>query len=374
VHRQLSTAAAAWQADQRDEGGLYRGVRLHAAREWSAGHPGDANRLEAEFLDASEAAQARTLRDARTRARRFRLLAIGLAVLLVAAAVTGAVAVVQRGHARAEALRADVSTIAAYASTLPNDQRDTSLLLGVEGYELDPSDQTLGGLQAAVVQTPPGLDRIIRYPTPSDRPHLNHAGTLLAVPGLDGVVVYNIRTGAVVRTLHWSNGREWAVFSGDDKLVAAGGYDGEVAIWNLATGRPSGAPLRVGGSFAYPVFDPTDDNRVYTVTAGGQLSAWDRSDPQHPRRLVIGHFQGGNNSPPTPWTFVTISADGRSAPGVVDDVIQGPSSSAPSPRSTTCSVNMSPVTPAATSPAAGPMSRRERSGRSVICRTCSMSG
>src|SRR5262249_21777533 len=96
LHRHLADAAVAWQAAKHDEGDLYRGVRLHAARDWAASHPGDANRLETDFLTASEAAQDRNLRTARTTARRLRTLALGLAALLAVAIVAGGFAAWQR--------------------------------------------------------------------------------------------------------------------------------------------------------------------------------------------------------------------------------------------------------------------------------------
>ena len=100
VHRQLADAAAAWQADGRDDAGLYRGVRLHAARDWAAAHPGDANPLETDFLATSEAVEEQTVRGAVRTARRLRALAAGLLVLLVAAVVAGVLAVQQRSTAR----------------------------------------------------------------------------------------------------------------------------------------------------------------------------------------------------------------------------------------------------------------------------------
>ena len=63
LHRQLTDAAAAWQADGRDDAGLYRGVRLHAARDWAAAHPGDANPLEDRLPDRPpKPSQNQTLR------------------------------------------------------------------------------------------------------------------------------------------------------------------------------------------------------------------------------------------------------------------------------------------------------------------------
>jgi DNA-binding SARP family transcriptional activator/WD40 repeat protein len=310
LHRHLADAAMAWQAGERDEGDLYRGVRLHAARDWAASHPGDANQLETEFLTASEAAQERTLQTARSTARRLRALAVGLAALLAVAIVTGAIAAWQRSKARHEALQAEVSRLAGLARTLPADQHDLALLLGVQGFEMDPSDETAGGLQSALVQTPPGLDRIIRYRSPTFLPHLDHDGRLLAVAGTDGATVYDLSTGAVKQTMQWPHPREFAVFSGDDSLVAAGGSDGQIPIWDATTGQLSGKPLVVGGGISYALFDPTDNTRIYALTDAGVLTTWDRSDPQHPQQVgAARNFVSVVNGPIAP--LETISPDGR---------------------------------------------------------------
>lgn len=320
LHRQLANAAAAWQADDRDDAGLYRGIRLQAARDWASTHPGDANPIEAEFLAASEAAHERGLRAARRTARRMRSLAIGLAALLVVALVAGVLLAVQRSEtarqaklARERALQAETSRLATLARTLPNDQRDLALLMGVEGYRIEQSNETAGGLQAAVVQTPPGLDRIIRYRSATFGPHLDRTGQLLAVAGQDGTVtIYEVATGQVRQTLKWRGPREFATFSGDGKLVAAGGFDGQVAIWDLASGKLSGEPLKVGGNIARAIFDPKDATRVYAVTDEGELTTWDRhnlADPRQSRAPL--YFQRTSSLVTVGSPFVTVSRDGR---------------------------------------------------------------
>jgi DNA-binding SARP family transcriptional activator/WD40 repeat protein len=329
LHRQLREAAEAWEADNRDDAGLYRGVRLQTARDWAASHPGDPNPTEAEFLTASEAARERTLLTARRTARRLRSLAGGLAALLVLAVIAGVLLAVQRSEtrkqanlARARELQEETSRLATLARTLPDDQRDLALLLGAEGYRIAQSDETTGGLQAAVQQTPPGLERIIRYRSPSLGAHLDHTGQRLAVPGQDGTVtIYDVASGRVEHTLRWPRPREYAAFSADDRLVAAGGFDGQVAIWDTITGRQSGRPLVVGGNRAWAVFDPIDATRMFAVTDTGQLTTWDRHDPEHPRQVGTTYYFAGGDAEGDP-SFVTVSRDGRFI--AAGDAVAGP--------------------------------------------------
>jgi WD40 repeat protein len=200
--------------------------------------------------------------------------------------------------------------LATLARTLPNDQRDLALLLGAQAYQLQPSDESTGGLQAAVVQTPPGLDRIIRYRSATLLPQLDPTGRMLAVAGADGTVtITNVATGHLVRTLTYPRPRQYAVFSGDSNLVAAGGFDGNIAVWDAHTGKQSGVPLKVGGGIAWAMFDPTDDTRLYAVTDTRELTTWDRHDPAHPRQIRspynFGYAGSGDAS------AITVSPDGR---------------------------------------------------------------
>jgi DNA-binding SARP family transcriptional activator/WD40 repeat protein len=319
LHRRLADAATAWHAEGRDDAGLYRGVRLQTARDWAFAHPGDANRLEQQFLTASTAAQERRLHSARRTARRLRGLAVGLAALLAVAVAAGAFAAVQRSQARrlsalahARALQAETNRLATLARTLPDDERSLALLLGVEGYRIQPSDDTAGGLQAAVVQTPPGLQRIISYHAATVFPHLDRAGRLLAVAGQDGTVtIDDVATGQVLHTFKWPRPREFAVLSGDDKLIAAGGYDGRIAIWDTHTGRLSGAPLTVGGGTARALFDPTNATRMYAITDPGQLTTWDRHDPKHPHQIGGPFGYAGGQAPNGNPPYMTISPNGQ---------------------------------------------------------------
>jgi WD40 repeat protein len=152
---------------------------------------------------------------------------------------------------------------------------------------------------------------VIHYRSPTWLPHLDHNGRLLAVAGEDGTVtITDLASSRVLHTLQWPRPRESAVFSGDDSLVAAGGSDGQIAIWDAATGHPSGQPLDTGGGIAHAVFDPHNRDRLFVVTNTGTLTTWDRHDPQHPRQVGktrVFASDAANGSAPT----VTISPDGR---------------------------------------------------------------
>ena len=145
LHRQLSDAARAWDADARDAGGLYRGARLASALEWAADHDPELNTVERTFLD-----QSRTATDRAN--RRLRLVIAGMACLLVLALGAGAVALNERRNALDESVTGAAQRLDAQA--LLEDELDRSLLLARQAVAMDDSVHTRSNLLAALVRAP----------------------------------------------------------------------------------------------------------------------------------------------------------------------------------------------------------------------------
>ncbi len=145
LHRRLGAAARAWDGDARAPDGLYRGASLAAALDWAAGHDPELNAIERAFLEDSRRASGRAQ-------RRLRLVLAGVGCLLVLAVIAGAVALEQRGNARAKALAADAQRLGAQA--LVDEDIDRALLLARQGVALDDSLQTRGNLFAALLRSP----------------------------------------------------------------------------------------------------------------------------------------------------------------------------------------------------------------------------
>jgi WD40 repeat protein len=150
LHRNLTTAASAWDAGGRDAGELFRGERLAATLEWADASGDDAglNELERTFLDESRTAFARATRRPRA------LLALAV-VLLVAAVAAGVLAFIARGSAKHEATAAIAQRLGAQALAEP--RLDRALLLAREGVNLEDSTPTRSNLLAALVRSPAAL-------------------------------------------------------------------------------------------------------------------------------------------------------------------------------------------------------------------------
>lgn len=328
--RHLTHAAKDWAERGRDESDLYRGARLATASTWrAAGHDADLSPVEREFLDAAQGraeAERRAIEE-RVRAqhrsnRLLRGLLTGTAVALVVALVAGGLAVSQRDRADEARGRADaaahaqmVSGLATLARTLPSSQIDLALLLGVEAHRLAPTIETEGALETALVHAPPGLDRVL--PLEGGLfPDVSPDGRIVALPQDTGLALVDLATG---RRLPASpDGAPPALvaqFSRDGQLVASGGTTGQVDVWDVATGRRSGAPLTPRIPAVLGVFDPADADTIFIVSSGvdpraaravAEVTQWDRRDPDHP--IQVGEpfpFSVANALP-----IVALSSDG----------------------------------------------------------------
>ncbi len=145
LHRRLSDAARAWNADGRDPASLYRGGRLASAADWAAEHGPELDATERAFLDDSRRASGRAQ-------RRLRAVLAGVVALLVLAVIASVVAFDQRSSARTEATTAAAQRLGAQA--LAEDDLGRSLLLARQGVALDDTPQTRSNLLAALLRTP----------------------------------------------------------------------------------------------------------------------------------------------------------------------------------------------------------------------------
>ena len=168
LHAHLTSAAHDWVAAGRDPAELYRGQRLAAAADWSDAHAGDLNALEHEFVAASRAHAARDADRQRRANRRLRATVAGIAVLLAAAVVAGAVALSQRATARHAAVVADAQRLGAQALT--DDRVDRGLLLARAGTALDDSVATRSSLLSELARHPAAIGVL---PGTANRPNYN---------------------------------------------------------------------------------------------------------------------------------------------------------------------------------------------------------
>jgi WD40 repeat protein/DNA-binding SARP family transcriptional activator len=287
-HRHLTLAAKEWEAAGHDPSTLYRGARLTGALDWATEHAPDLNQLERHFLDDSRAASVREASRQRRTNRRLRALLVVAVALLALSALAAAFALEKRGQARRDATTAVAQRLGAQALVDPS--LDRSLLLAREGMRLDNSEATRSNLLAA----------------------------LLRIPNAIGIV----REGSD-RILD-------EALSDDGRTLAVRGTDGNVALFDTRTLRPTGAALTgnsdiafyaggVSGSFRALAFSP--DSRTLAVgsaTGGGLatvvLNGVRTHAPRRGQNTSFGAVAADVDFAPDGRTLATGGADGRSYP------------------------------------------------------------
>jgi class 3 adenylate cyclase/DNA-binding SARP family transcriptional activator/WD40 repeat protein len=314
LHRHLTDAAAAWAAEGHDPGALYRGTRLGAAQDWAAANPEALNPAEREFLDASADEQQRDLTSARRTAQRLRWLAVAMAVFLVAALVAGGLALVSRQNASHQAHRAnaqaarataaavtarqdalaanqallvsDSTRLATKAGVLPGDQLDLALLLAVQSRHLDKSTTADGALEMVLSKVPPGVQQRVPLHNVGSlaiSAQVSPDGQLIAAGGSDGIVrLYNVTSDRVVRSLPGSPGTPFNIvqFSADGTRLVGSDLDNNVFVWDVASGRRVGSPIVAGLGFSgvkqgFTRATFAGDSRLVTATITGDINVWD---------------------------------------------------------------------------------------------------
>ena len=279
VHRDLGKSAQDWDYLLRESGALYRGLRLVQALEWAAeaDHAAEMNDLEREFLAASqenyereerekeeqrqrELQAARRIAEEQSRAaraaeqaaeaerkraeeqalaaqrqRRLARIIAGVAgVAILAAVVAGVLGVIAQQQANL-ALSSQLNT---QAAALRATHLDRQLLLRALAYDIAPNAQVLDDLRASLEKT-----AVLRFFL------RGHSGP--------------------INTLSFSSRKDLVI-------LASGGQDGTIRLWDYGQGTPIGEAL-VGHTD--PVrrlaFNPENGNWLASVGDDSRLILWD---------------------------------------------------------------------------------------------------
>ena len=295
----VATAAELWEADGRQDADLLRGARLQAALEWEAASHPDLTASEHALLDASAAREQdemRTLADHAAREarsnRRLRWALSGAAVLLVAALVSGGIAVVRGQDAAAAARNQLIEAVTANSMALRATNRDIAALLAVESHRRWPEDART---RAALMGTLTAADSVVGVTYLDD---IDWRAGMAPIPGTNELAVargthlriYDARTGTVLRELTDDLIpsdvviRPWVRVSADGTTIAVLQHswkdqstysdDEEIVyFFDIASGARRGDPIRVPTSAE--TFTLSDDGRYATWATLGVLAVVD---------------------------------------------------------------------------------------------------
>jgi WD40 repeat protein/DNA-binding SARP family transcriptional activator len=311
MHLHLAAASREWDSRGRDPAELYRGARLSAALDWSSRHATELTRVEREFVAASRAESGRQL-------RRLRILLTGVAVLLLVAVAAGIGALVLRRHAQNTARVEKSRALATVSQAQLGVDPERSILLAAAAVREAPTPDAVFALRRALDDSP----LLARMPSVGQQtvnfwgPSLSYSsdGTRLAEGSQDGNVrIFEAASGRLLRSVHIGGQAPIVQYSPDGSALAVGGSRG-VRIVDPRTGLTKlVAAIRPYGACGYLcdvnqlAFSP--DGSVLYIADGTNTVRWNIRTNRARLLTPRGGLAGGALSGGT--YYVAVSPDGR---------------------------------------------------------------
>jgi WD40 repeat protein len=297
VHRQLTEAAQAWRDGGRDADALYRGNRLAVATQWVEEHRADLNALEREFLDAGVQRHRAEQAQARRRTRRLHQLVAAFAALTLLAGTMAVVALQQRSRANGERDLAVSRQVAITANQLRDYDPGLAAQLALSAYRIAPTIEARSSLIAS--SGAPTVTRIVRpggarqvVAVTRDGRLLAGAGAAEAVGSDTDVLLWDLtgpRSPRRVGTLRGHTEPVYAaVFGPDGRILATGGADGTVRLWDVsdpAHATPLSTPLTGSGDRILGLAFSPDGGVLAAGGGNNTVRLWDVSEPRSPAQL-----------------------------------------------------------------------------------------
>jgi WD40 repeat protein len=249
-----------------------------------------AGRLQRE----KDAAQGRE-RDARRRARLFLAVALGAVALLAVAIVAVVFAETQRSRADHARRQSESAVLAGDGfRNIEQGPLDAGILLSLAAYQTAPSPAARDDLVTSLVSTQRMAGYFAAQSGPVNKVAFDPAGDVVASGGADGtIVLWNIRTRRRRTLAAGSEAVNSLAFNRDGTVLASGGDDGTVVLWDVSSGHRLHVLNGSAGAVYDVAFNPTA-NMLASAQQDGRIILW---NPRagHRIRTLVGH-EGATNA------------------------------------------------------------------------------
>jgi WD40 repeat protein len=299
AHRELQVKALEWERSNHENSFLLRGKELQDGESQLATNSSKEPRptdLQREYVLRSRQA---TDRQRRTTT----LIATGAAIFMAGLAFFG---FVQARLANDRAAISRARELAAQSVSLRDMNFPVSLLLGIEAFKTRDTVQTRGALLDNTHADPRLLAYLSKHTRGINSIAFSPDGNILASGGLENtIILWDIKMREPIGEAlkgHKDSIRSLA-FSPDGKILASGSNDGTIILWDVATRKPLGPPL-IGHTdvIASIVFTP-DGKMLASGSADSTILLW---------RVKTGYRVGKPLRGHTSWIgSLAISPDGK---------------------------------------------------------------
>jgi WD40 repeat protein len=288
----LQRGAVAWEPTRSDSL-LLRGSDYMDAVRWVEETKPELLPVEREYLAASEELAEQERRDRRRRMVIFALLLIALVAAFLAW---------QNGQNARRQEELAISRQLSVEATAENTREDVGLLLALEAYRFDESLASAGAVMSTLEEHPHVVRFLHGHKAPVVSIEFSPDGTLLAAGGENHEIwIFDVASGSPVEGAPLKGHQSpvfGLAFSPDGSVLASSDDTGRVRLWDVRSLTPLGDEWEVGdGPVRALDFHPTEANLLATGDPDGSISIRDIRDlGSGPVRTMQGHDPGDGES------------------------------------------------------------------------------